>query len=200
MMPWPEAPAMIASALWRPHNDGWRSVGIRNGLMVFCRTSLPTPCRHRWDICLEALLSRSICFGCELHQRVKRNFQPWRLIGAGIHEIGIDASDDGLMGDDDDVVASLQLHDDWLQSNDHVTIGLSTPIPVIIFVLISRREILRIFLLDFTIRHPVAHARVQLVQSFPFELVPLGLRLQISGSLNRSFQCRCPDHKLRVLW
>ena len=90
--------------------------------MVFSRTSLATPCRHRRDICLESLLLRSIRLGRELHQRVKRNFHPRRLVGAGVHEIGVDASDDGLVRNDEDVVASLQLHDDWLQPDDHVAV------------------------------------------------------------------------------
>lgn len=91
---------------------------------------------------------------------MKWDFHPWRLIGAGIHEICIDASNNGLVGDDDDVVASFQLHNDRLQSNDYIAIRLSTPVSVIVFVLISRRKILRVRLLDFTIRHPIADTRV----------------------------------------
>jgi hypothetical protein len=50
-------------------------------------------------------------------------------------------------------------------------IRFSTPIPIIVLILISRLKILRIHLLDLGIGHVVADARVKLIESFPLQLV-----------------------------
>lgn len=48
--------------------------------------------------------------------------------------------------DDDNVLASLQFHDDRFETNDHITIRLASTIAIVVFIVITGLEILRILL------------------------------------------------------
>ena len=48
--------------------------------------------------------------------------------------------------DDDNVLASLQFHDDRFETNDHITIRLASTIAIVVFIVIAGLEILRILL------------------------------------------------------
>lgn len=55
------------------------------------------------------------------------------------------------MSHDEDVFATLQLHDDGFKADDDVTVGLAAEVPVIVFIFIALAEILWELLLDFTV-------------------------------------------------
>lgn len=48
----------------------------------------------------------------------------------------------------------------------------SASIPIVVFILITRLEILRVFLLDLSVGHVVADSGIKFVESLPLELVP----------------------------
>ena len=52
-----------------------------------------------------------------------------------------------LMPDDEDVLLSLELHDDRLQTDDHIAVRLASSIPIVEFVLVPTLVVLWIFVL-----------------------------------------------------
>jgi hypothetical protein len=75
------------------------------------------------------------------------------------------------MCDDDYVLASLQFHDDWFKPNYHVSIGLSTAISIIVFVVVTGSKVFWIELGDLFIGKTITEPRVELIESFPFQLL-----------------------------
>jgi len=55
------------------------------------------------------------------------------------------------MGDYDYILAPLKFHDNRLQTYYNITVALSSAVAVIVLVIISSFEIIRILLLDFLI-------------------------------------------------
>ena len=95
------------------------------------------------------------------------------------------------MRDDENVLASLQLHDDGFQSNDNIPIRLSTEIAVVVLVLVALRKVLGVFLLDFAVGQAVANTRIEFVQRFPFEF----LKSEEACGLDGALQCGGPNGK-----
>ena len=50
------------------------------------------------------------------------------------------ASDDSLMSNDENVLLPLELHDDRLEPDDNVPVGLSSTVSVVVLVLERRAE------------------------------------------------------------
>ena len=98
--------------------------------MVFGSTALRTPRGDGGDVSLEPLLLCAICLRRELHECVQRDLHPGALGLREVVEIGENAADDGLVGDDDDVLASLELHDYWFEADDDVTVGFAASVAV----------------------------------------------------------------------
>lgn len=109
-----------------------------------------------------------------------------------IHEVGVDTAQNSLMGDDQDVLAPLQFHDDRLETYHNVAIRLATQIAVVKFVFVALFEIFGILVFDLSICQAVAYTRVKLVQGLPLQF----LKGQEAGSLYRASQCRSPDSEL----
>ena len=98
------------------------------------------------------------------------------------------------MGNNDNILTALQLHNNRLEPNHHITITLPTPIAIIILVVIAGAEILRIQGFDFGIGEAVADARVELVEGFPFEFGGGdGGGSEVAGGLDGALQGRGPD-------
>lgn len=87
---------------------------LRGIFLVFGRRALRPPCRNSGDVRLEALLVGAICARRELDERMERHLHPGTLLLRCVEEVGIDAAENGLVRDNDDVLATLQLHDNWL--------------------------------------------------------------------------------------
>lgn len=80
------------------------------------------------------------------------------------------------MSDDDNVLASLQFHDDRFESDDHIAVALSTSVAVIVFIVVTGLEVFRIPVGNFLVRQAIADAGIKLVESFPFKFVIALLR------------------------
>lgn len=84
-----------------------------------------------------------------------------------LHEVGVDASQDGLMSYNENVFASFQLHNYGLEANNHIAVRFTSSVAVIVFVFVTCSKVVRKSILDFLIGQSVADARVKFVQSFP---------------------------------
>lgn len=71
------------------------------------------------------------------------------------------------MRDNQDVLATLELHDDGLKTDDDVPVALTAKIAIVVFVCVSRLEVGGILLLDLGICETIADAAVELVKCFP---------------------------------
>lgn len=57
----------------------------------------------------------------------------------------------GVSRDDDNVLTSLQFHDDGFEADDHITIRFASTIAIIILVIIAGLEVFRILVCDLLI-------------------------------------------------
>ena len=152
------------------------------------------------DIGLEALLLGAVGPGRELDERVQGDLHPRALLLRDIHVVGVDAPQDGLVGDDDDVLAPFELHDDGFEADDDVAVGLAAPVAVVVLVVVARLEVFRVAVRNVLVREAVADARVQLVQGLPLELVvALWGGGEEAGGLDGAFEGGGPDGELAVI-
>lgn len=170
------------------------SMPHRPALLMLGSTSLFPKCAHCRYVGLVTLLLGAVCPRSEFNQRMKRYLHPRRFLLRHIHVISIDTPQYSLMSDDDDVLASLQLHDDRFKPDDDVAIALSTSVTVIIFVVVTGLEVFRVLIGNFLVRQAIAHAGIKLVESFPFKFVIAFWRCrQEARSLDGPFKRRGPD-------
>lgn len=87
-------------------------------------TTLGTPCGDCLDASLVSLDLRTVCTRSELEEGVKGDVEPWGLLLGFLHEVCVDATEDGLVGDDEDVFGALEFHDDGLETDDNVTVAV----------------------------------------------------------------------------
>ena len=128
------------------------------------------------------------------------NLHPRTLLLRHVHVIRVDAPQHGLMRHDDDILAAFQLHDDGLKSDDHVAIGFSAAVAIVVFIVVSRFEVFGVAVRNLLVRQAVANARVQFVQGFPFELVVAFWRCGEEASrLDCAFEGGGPNCKLAVV-
>lgn len=167
--------------------------------LVLCRSALSTPGRDSGDISLEALLFGAVSAGGEFDESVQRHLHPGTLLLGHVHEVGVDAAEDSLVGNDDDILTALQFHDDGLKADDDVAVGLTATVAVVVLVFITGSEILGVFLSDFFVGQAVANARVKFVQGFPLQLLIASRSLEVTGTLNSTTQSRSPDYDLGVV-
>lgn len=102
---------------------------------------------------------------------MQRHLHPRTILLRHVHVVRVDAPQHGLMRHDDDVLTAFQFHDDRLKSDDDVTVRFSSPVAIVVFVVVSRFEVFGVLVRDLLVREAVAGAGVQFVQGFPFELV-----------------------------
>ena len=94
-----------------------------HGILMFRNTALASPRRHGLNSSLENLLIRSVRTRRQLDQRVQGHVEPRRFLLVLFHEVGVDAAQDGLVRDDEDVLAALQLHDYGLEPDYNVAVA-----------------------------------------------------------------------------
>lgn len=155
---------------------------------MFRGAPFATPSRNCRDVGFEALFLRAVCAGSQLDQRMKGNFHPRTLFLGHIVEIRIDAPQNRLMGDDDHVLAALELHDDGLEADDDISVRLTTAIAVVVFVFVSGRKVFGIPFRNLLVCQAIADPRVELIQRFPLELLVTHLGCKIASRLNRPLQ------------
>jgi hypothetical protein len=100
---------------------------------------------------------------CQLDKRVQRHFHPGTALLRYVHEVGVDAAQDGLVGDDQDVFAALKFHDDGFQADDDVAIRLAAEVAVVVLVFITGLEVGWVLLCNILVSETVADSRVELV-------------------------------------
>ena len=71
----------------------------------------------------------------------------------------------------DDVLATFELHDDGLKTDDNVSITLTSSIPIIVLVFVSGLEVFWIPVFDLLISKAITNARIELVKCFPFKFI-----------------------------
>jgi hypothetical protein len=184
---------------------GTNSVSGGRALRAFCgeflmlrRRALSAPGRDGGDIGLEALLLGAVGAGGQLEEGVEGNFHPGRLLLGNVHEVGVDAAQNGLVGDDDDVLAALEFHDDGLQADDHVAIRLTAAVAVVVLVFIAGGEVLRVLLGNFLVGEAIADAGVQFVEGLPFQLFEAGFCLEVAGGLDGAAEGGGPNDDFGV--
>ena len=111
---------------------------------MFRRAPLASKRAHGRDIRLEPLLLRAIRPRSQLDQRMQRHLHPGTLLLRHVHVIRVDTPQDGLVRHDDDILTAFQFHDDRLESDDYVAIGFSTPVAIVVLIIVSRFEIFRV--------------------------------------------------------
>ena len=169
-------------------------------LLVFRHRPLLPEGAHGWYISLVPLLLRMVRPRRQLDERVQRNLHPRAFLLRHVHVVGVDAPEHRLVRDDDHVLAPFQLHDDRLKADDHVPVGLAPAIAVVVFVLVASGKVFGVDVGDFFVREAVAHAGVELVESFPFQL---GVHARAGGKeasgLDGTFEGGGPDGQFSVV-
>lgn len=117
-------------------------------LLMLSFASLTSPRADRGYISLQPFLLSRVRLGRQLDQSMEGYFHPRTLLLRDVHEVCVDTSQDGLMGDDQDVLAAFQLHYNRFESNDHVAIRLSPKVAVVVLVFVALCEVLGVLLLD----------------------------------------------------
>lgn len=79
----------------------------------------------------EPLLVATIGLGRELDERVKGDLDVWQLVLRESLEEGVEAANDGLVADDKDVILSLKLHDNGLETDDDVSVRFAAAVSVV---------------------------------------------------------------------
>jgi hypothetical protein len=87
------------------------------------------------------------------------------------HKVGVDASQNSLMSNNEDIFTALQFHDDRLKTNNNITVWLSATVAVVVFILITCRKVLRELLCNFGIGETITNSCIELVESLPLKLV-----------------------------
>lgn len=146
------------------------------------------------NVRLEPLFLSMIRLGRQLDQRMQRNLHPRALLLRHIHIVSVDTPKDSLMGDDDDILAALEFHDDRLEADDDVAVALAAAVAVVVLVVVAGAEVFGELVLDLLVGEAVADAGVELVERFPLEfVVALGRFGEEAGRLNGAFEGRGPD-------
>jgi hypothetical protein len=91
-------------------------------ILMLSDTSFATPGADCWNLGIIAFFDGSIRSGSQLDEGVKRDIHPRRLFLRLLHEVGVDATEDGLMCNDQYIFRSLQLHDNWLKADNDVPV------------------------------------------------------------------------------
>ncbi len=169
---------------------------LRSESLLLGGRALLTVGGHGRDVGGETFLHCAISLGCQLNQSMQRHLHPGRLFLADVLEVGVDATEDSLVSDDEDVVGTLELHDDGFEADDNVAVRLPTPVAVVVLVRVALLEVFRVLLLDLLISQSVTHPRIDLVQSFPLALVKHD---EETTGLDRALERRRPDSQLSAV-
>jgi hypothetical protein len=157
-------------------------------------TPLLPPRTHSRNIRKKPILLRLVRPRRELNQTVQGHLHPRTLLLGTTHEVGIDTPQDGLMRHDENILRTLQLHDDRLEPDDDVAVRFAAQVAVVVLVRVAGFEVVGVFLFDFGVGQAVADARIELVERFPGQL----LVWKMLGCLSGAFEGRGPDGQREV--
>ena len=75
------------------------------------------------------------------------------------------------MSDDDDVLTSLQFHDNRFKPDDHIAITFASTIAVVVFIVVASFEVFGVLVGDLLIGESVADTRIKFIEGFPLKFV-----------------------------
>src|SRR3954454_23530033 len=87
--------------------------------------TLCSPGRYSLNTSFKHLLLSAVSTRGQLDECMKWNIEPWGFLLILLHEVGIDASENRLVGKYQNVLRSLKLHDDRLKANNDITITVN---------------------------------------------------------------------------
>lgn len=144
---------------------------LRGRVLVLRRAALGAPRAHGRYVGLPPLLDGAVGLGRELDEGVQGHIHPGALGLVLLHEVCVDAAQDGLVGDDEDVLATLELHDDGLETDDDVAVRFAAAVSVVVLVIVAGGEVLGEAVLDLLVCQAIADAGIELVQGLPLQLI-----------------------------
>ena len=140
------------------------SAGCNQGaILVPCTASFLPKSGHGGDARGKALLVGRVRLWRELDERVKRDFHPRTSFLGHVHEVGVDAAQDGLVRHDEDVFRALEFHDDGFEADDDVAVAFAAEVAVVVFVVVACLEVLGVHLFNVSVRQTVAHPRIEFI-------------------------------------
>lgn len=86
-------------------------------------TAFSAPGTDGFDAGLVDLLLGAVRTRGQLDERVQGDVEPGGFLLVFFHEVGVDAAEDCLVRDDEDVLAAFQLHDDGLEADHDVAVA-----------------------------------------------------------------------------
>lgn len=127
---------------------------------MFGGAPLAAPGAHGLDLGIVLFYHGVVGTGRELDQGVQWHRHPRALFLGLLHEVGVDAADNGLMRDDEDIFAALEFHDDGLEANDNIAVALTASISVVVFIFVARLKVLRILVCNLLVCQAVANTSI----------------------------------------
>lgn len=145
--------------------------GLRRRIFVLCRAPFGPPSADGGNVSLPPLLNRAVRLGGELDQGMQGHVHPGAPRLILLHEVCVDAAQNGLMGDDEDILTALELHDDWLEADNDIAIRLAAAVSIVVLVFVAGSKILGIAVFDLLVRQTITDAGIKLVKGLPLQLV-----------------------------
>lgn len=89
---------------------------------------------------------------------MKRDIHPGALPLRHIHEIGVDTTDDGLVGDDEYVFGTFKFHYDGFETNHDVAVRFAATVSIVVFVVVAGRKVFGELFFDFGILEAISRS------------------------------------------
>jgi len=122
------------------------------------------------DIDLESPLLAGIGSGGELDDGMEGDFEVGESLEGVIHKVGVEASEDGLVSNDQDIFLSFQIHEHRFQTLNNIPIGLAILVSVVVLVVVALGKVVGELFLDLFVRQCISLAGLEFVQCLPGEL------------------------------
>lgn len=90
--------------------------------MVLGTTPFSSPCTNSRDLGKEPGFHRAVRSRRESDERVQRDFHPWAFFLVTSHVVRVDAPQDRLMRDDQNILTAFELHYYRLQPDHNIAV------------------------------------------------------------------------------
>jgi hypothetical protein len=121
------------------------------------------------DIDLESPFLAGIRSRGELDDGVERDLEIRKALEGVIHKVGVQAPEDGLVSNDQDVLLSFQIHEHGFQALNYIPVRLAILVPVVVLIVIALGKIFRELFLDLFVCQRICLAGFEFVQCLPSE-------------------------------
>lgn len=127
----------------------------------------------------------------QLDEHVEGDLQIGQLLVRLIQKVCEDGPQDRLVGNDENVLLTLHLHDDRLQTQHQIRVRLAAAVAEAELVLVAEGKVLGIGRSDLLVGQAIADARVQLVKGLPVQ-TRMG---KMGGGLDGALERAGPDRQ-----